>query len=188
MTRTKQGIGGNADLRGSGCSARTVERRKDRGARLRQPRTGACVEPARLRLRRRRRPAPGRQDVRHGAARRPAGEDACRGREGRRARRVPRARHGAGAALQGHRAEPQEGRDAAVRARLQHSLQADSAARRPRRRADRAEGTRRPRAPPVRAGSRRAVSARGRAGCDRQSASARPRLRARHRRHARRRA
>ena len=52
-----------------------------------------------------------------------------------------------------------KGADAAVRARLQRALQADQAAQGPRRRADRAEGSGRPGAPPVPAGPRRAVPA-----------------------------
>jgi ketol-acid reductoisomerase len=61
-----------------------------------------------------------------------------------------------------------ERRHAAVRARLQHSLQADQAAQGSGRGADRAEGPGRPGAPPVPAGTRRALPDRGGAGCDRQ--------------------
>ena len=71
-------------------------------------------------------------------------------------------------------AEHQDGaearRDAAVRARLQHALQADQAAQGPGRGADRAQGPGRPGAPPVPAGPRRALPDRGRAGCHRQGA------------------
>jgi hypothetical protein len=72
--------------------------------------------------------------------------------------------------VQGDPAEPRARRHAAVRARLQHPLQADQAAQGPRRRADRAEGPGRPRPPPVPAEPRRAVPDRGRPGRLRQGA------------------
>ena len=69
--------------------------------------------------------------------------------------------------------QARQGRHAAVRARLQHPLQADQAAQGPRRGADRAQGPGWPGAPPVPAGSRRAGADRGGAGRHRARPSAR---------------
>ena len=96
-------------------------------------------------------------------------DDAGRRREGREARRHPGARHHAEGAVRRDQGCDPEGRDAAVRARLQHPLQADQAAQGSGRGADRAQGPGRPRASPVPAGS-------WRAGADRRGAgpAARP--------------
>ena len=77
-----------------------------------------------------------------------------------------------------------EGRGPALRARIQHPFQADQAAQGSRRGADRAQGSGRPRAAPVPAGTRRAVPDRRRAERHRQGEGTRTRLRRRHRRHA----
>ncbi len=57
-----------------------------------------------------------------GAARRFHGQSTRGGHQGRRLGRSAGAGLGAGPALQGHRAELEEGRDPALRARLQHYL------------------------------------------------------------------
>ena len=76
------------------------------------------------------------------------------------------------AGLQGrHRAQHQEGRDARLRARLQHPLRPDPAARRPRRRDGRAEGARPHRALDL-------CRRRRRADADRGAPAIRPRRRA----------
>ena len=118
--------------------------------------------------------------------RRTGGRRAGRGGRGRRSRGHADPGHGAEGVLPGHQEAAEDGRHAAVRARLQHPLQPDQAAQGPRRGADRPQGAGRSGAPPVPAGARRAVSARGGAGRERPGAGAGARLRARHRRHARR--
>ncbi len=85
----------------------------------------------------------------------------------------------------GHRAQHQEGRGAGLRARLQHPLRADRAARRPRRDHDRAQGPGPPGALDLCAGRRRAVLDRRASGQVRQGARYRPVLRRGDRRHAR---
>ena len=130
------------------------------------------------RLRRGGRRAQGRRQLEEGEEGRPGRRRARRG--GR--RRRPRRHAGAGhwrrrPSTTTIKGGAEERRHAAVRARLQHPLQADQAAQGPGRGADRPQGPGRPGAPPVPAGPRRAVPDRGRAGRHRQGARARPRLR-----------
>ena len=134
--------------------------RAHRHPRLRQPGTRARAQPEGQRLRRGRRRAQGRRELEEGAE-----------RDGLRS--PSRSRRSSGADLVAmlipdmaqtalyaeHRAGAEERRDAAVRARLQHALQADQAAQGPGRGADRPEGPGRPGAPPVPARARRALPA-----------------------------
>ena len=140
-----------------------------RHRRLRQPGPRACAQPARLRLRRHHRPAPGRPHRNQGEGRRLHGENAGRGRQGRRHRRRPDPGHGAAAALRrSHRAEHQQGRLPAVRARLQRALRPDHPARRHGRGPGRAEGPGRAGPPRIRDRPRRALGLRHPPGPQRQ--------------------
>ena len=160
----------------------------DRHPGLRQPGPRACAQPQGQRPRRGRRRPQERRELEEGQEGRPQGRRAGRCREGRVAGRDAGARSRAEADLYKQvEKSPGERRHPVVRPWPQHPLQADQAAQGSRRLADRPQGSRRPRAPPVPAGSRRPLAA---SRCSRthgqgirQGAGLRPR----HRRHARRR-
>ena len=167
----------------SDCDPAALSGQDDRRDRLRQPGARARPQQPRLRQRRgRRRPA--------GLARLVGGERR-RAARGHRGRRDGAGRRGDGARARPHpggplprrdRAPPAAGLDADVRARVQHPLRRRSLpGDRRRRRDDRAQGPRPSRAPPVRAGHRRARPDRGAPGRDRRRAAAGAGVRPRHR-------